>query len=256
MIYLGMISGRVPIIPPFGPDHHICEFTAPCVYLLRNTHVFKAQGAGIVPFGKIFNMTRARDDMRYPLLEWRDVKHLPSTSSSEIPHPEEREELGCWSTRHGNDPNPMRVRSVVDHLKLDISYTRAPTEARNNPSDGNDDFLIFHKLVQFIFPGKPRPPPNGHYEIMSESPLGKRLLPDDHMSCFDYLYFVTSSEIFEWRFSWSPAWTKVATHLHFTDDLVRIVEGYLARAFGSSEDNIPQVFVPFVRFQHSANVSL
>ena len=25
MIYLGTITDRVPIIPPFAPDHHICE---------------------------------------------------------------------------------------------------------------------------------------------------------------------------------------------------------------------------------------
>lgn len=24
MIYLGTISDRIPIIPPFAPDHHIC----------------------------------------------------------------------------------------------------------------------------------------------------------------------------------------------------------------------------------------
>lgn len=181
--------------------------------------------------------------MRYPLLEWRDVKHLPSTSTTEIPDASEREQTGCWSTRHGNDPLPVRVRSMMDHLKLDVAYTRAPTEARNNPSDGEDDFLIFSKLVQFIFPRKPRPPPNGHYTLMSASPLGYRELPDEHMSCFDYLYYVTTSEVYEWRFSWSPAWTRIATHLHFTDDLTRMVEGYLARAFGTFEDNIPQVFI-------------
>lgn len=214
----------------------------------------KAQDAGVVPFGNIFNMSRARDLMRYPLLEWRDVKNLPSMSSTEIPLPEEREELGCWSTRHGNDPYPLRVKWVMDHLKLDISYTRAPTEARNNPSDGNDDFIIFHKMLQFIFPRKPRPPPNGHYEIMTESPLGKRLLPDEHMSCFDYLYYVTTGETYEYKFSWSPAWTKVATHLHFTDDLVKMVEGYLARTFGTSENNIPQVFSFCFFLHYAANV--
>ena len=25
MIYLGSISDRIPIVPPFAPDHHICK---------------------------------------------------------------------------------------------------------------------------------------------------------------------------------------------------------------------------------------
>lgn len=36
MIYLGTISGRVPIVPPFAPDHHIREqslFYARLLYL-------------------------------------------------------------------------------------------------------------------------------------------------------------------------------------------------------------------------------
>jgi len=32
MIYLGRVSDRVPIIPPFGPDHHISKLHLTCIY--------------------------------------------------------------------------------------------------------------------------------------------------------------------------------------------------------------------------------
>ncbi|KDR75121.1 hypothetical protein GALMADRAFT_249034 [Galerina marginata CBS 339.88] len=225
MIYLGMITDRIPIIPPFGPDHHI------------------SHDAGMVPFGDIFNLSRATDAIHRPLLEWRDVKYLPSKDSTVEPKPSEREQIGCWSSRHGNEPRPVRVKSIVDHLNLDISYTRAPTEARNNPSDGNDAFLVFSKLVRYIYPKRPLPPPNGVYTLMEKSPLGHELLPDEHLTCFDFLYYLTSSpETYEWKFSWSPPWLWVATHFHFTDKLVEIVEGYLGRVFGAPKDDLP----PFI----------
>jgi len=209
-----------------------------------------ALDAGVVPFGDIFNLTRARDAMNIPILEWRDVKDLPSLKSDQHVKDEEREHLGCWSTRPGNIPNPLRVSSVVNHLKLDISYTRAPTEARVNPSDGNDDHLVFSKLVRYIYPKRPLPPPNGRYTLMEKSPMGEELLPDKHMTCFDFLYYATSSpETFEWKFSWAPAWTMVGKHMHFTDRMVELASGYLARAFGAFPDRLPPVSSNISSFQ-------
>ncbi|KAF8973027.1 hypothetical protein BDZ97DRAFT_1649427 [Flammula alnicola] len=226
MIFLGIISQRVPIIPPFGPDHHI------------------SYDAGALPFGRIFNLTRARKEMHQPLLEWLDVKHLPSATSVEPPQALEREQLGCWSGRHENDPRPSRVKSVVDNIRLDISYTRAPRQARHNPDDGQDDFLEFNSVVRYIFPRSPLPPPNGHYPLMEASPLGHKLPPDEQMTCFDHLYYATSSpELYEWRFSWSPAWNFVGTHLHFTDDLVTLVKDYLRRVFSRTEDDTIPPFI-------------
>ncbi|KAF8160717.1 hypothetical protein B0H34DRAFT_349230 [Crassisporium funariophilum] len=214
MIYLGTISNRVPIIPPFGPDHHI------------------SGEAGALPFGQIFNLTRLRQAIRQPVLEWLDVKDLPSARSISKPADSELEQLGCWSTRHGNDPKPARVASVMNNLQFDVSYTRAPTAARLNPSDGQDDFLVFSKLVPYIFPHNPLPPPDGSYPLMQPSPLGHRLPPNERLSCFDHLYFTTAgAETYEWRFSWSPVWRFVGTHLHFTDSLVETASGYLSRAF-------------------------
>ncbi len=157
------------------------------------------------------------------------------------PPPSARESLGCWSTRHETDPIPSRVKSVVDNLGLDIAYTRMSQEARYMVTDPHDDFLDFNHIVPFIFPGHPIHPLHS-FPLMEPSPLGHQLPPDEKVSCFDHLYYVTSSrETHEWRFAWSPVWRFVAKHLYFTDTLVDLTRGYLARTFNTRDDNIPPV---------------
>ncbi|KAF9057026.1 hypothetical protein BJ165DRAFT_1536223 [Panaeolus papilionaceus] len=223
MIYLGLITDRIPIVPPFAPDHHI------------------SYDAGAIPFGRIFNLTRLSQTLHKPVLEWHQVKDLPDETSIAEPKPEDRETVGCWSTRHGNEPHPLRVHSFTNNLLLDISYTRAPTAARNNPSDGDDVFLVFQKLAPFIFAKNPRPPLDGYYPLMERSPLGHEVGPDEQLTCFDFLYYMTSSEVYEWRFSWSPVWRFVGRHLYFTDDIMNLAREYLLRAF-ERERTIP----PFI----------
>ncbi|KAJ3518176.1 hypothetical protein NLJ89_g18 [Agrocybe chaxingu] len=212
MIYLGMISDRVPIIPPFGP-HHI------------------SYDAGSLRFSSVFNLTRARRALKRPLLEWHELKEEDSPTSLSEPLPDDREPLGCWSARHEGNPTPIRVKSVIDHLKLDTSYTRVPSNTRHFPDVKTTDFLVFNQLVPYIFPRHPWRP-SSSFPLMEASPLGQRLPPDEQLSCFDFLYYVTSSrELFEWQHSWSPAWRSIATHLRFTDALVDLAQSYLRRAF-------------------------
>ena len=251
MIYLGFLSDRIPIIPPFGPGPHVCE-SCSSVYISTLIHQNrKARSAGLVPFGRIFNLTRARNEIHKPLLEWSDVKDLPSPTLIQSPPDSEREPLGCFSTRPEHDPHPNRVREVVNHLQFDIAYSRVPTSARLNPSNNREDFLVFPKLAPYIFPRRPRPPPRGHFEFMEASPMGHKLPPDEQITCFDYLYYITSSSevVYEWEHSWSPPWVQVAKYLHFTDDLVEIAQGYLWRVFGSSDGIPPVRFIQTVLYR-------
>jgi len=251
MIYLGFLSDRIPIIPPFGPGPHVCE-SCSSVYISTLIHQNrKARSAGLVPFGRIFNLTRARNEIHKPLLEWSDVKDLPSPTLIQSPPDSEREPLGCFSTRPEHDPHPNRVREVVNHLQFDIAYSRVPTSARLNPSNNREDFLVFPKLAPYIFPRRPRPPPRGHFEFMEASPMGHKLPPDEQITCFDYLYYITSSSevVYEWERSWSPPWVQVAKYLHFTDDLVEIAQGYLWRVFGSSDGIPPVRFIQTVLYR-------
>ena len=211
----------------------------------------KAPSAGLVPFSRIFNLTRARNEIHKPLLEWSDVKDLPLSTSIQSPPDSECEPLGCFSARPEYDPRAYKGQEIVDYLRFDIAYSRVPTTTRLNPSNNREDFLVFSNLAPYIFRRRPRPPPHGHFEFMEASPLGQKLPPDEQMSCFDYLYYITSSEVaFEWERSWSPPWVQVAKYLRFTDDLVQIVEGYLRRVFGTSDG------IPPVRFHLNCSLSL
>ncbi|CAA7266954.1 unnamed protein product [Cyclocybe aegerita] len=169
MIYLGLISDRIPILPPFGPHH-------------------MSYDAGALRFSHVFNLKYLRKALNRPILEWHEVKEEDSPSSLREPSSEERESIGCWSTRKEAIANPLRVKSVIDHLKLDIAYTRVPSETRRLPNHENDDFLVFHQLVPYIFPRHPwRPASN--FPLMQASPLGQRQSPYEQVSCFDYLYY-------------------------------------------------------------------
>jgi len=76
--------------------------------------------------------------------------------------------------------------------------------------------------------------------------MGHKLPPDEQLACLDYLYYITSSSevAYEWENSWSPSWVQVGKYLRFTDDLAGIVEGYLRRAFESSDGIPPVRFYP------------
>lgn len=68
LIYLAIITDRVPIIPPFVPSHI-------------------GGDAGSIAFGDIFNTTRLGKSIGIPVVEWKDVK---KSGSSVV------DELGCW----------------------------------------------------------------------------------------------------------------------------------------------------------------
>ncbi|KAF8813882.1 hypothetical protein BYT27DRAFT_7131069 [Phlegmacium glaucopus] len=227
MIYLGTIANRIPIIPPFAPDHHI------------------SSSAGIIPFGDIFDLTHLRKVLRSPILEWRDVKRLPSHnpySTSEI------EDLGCWSTRKENATEPIRAENVVHHLGLDVAYTRVPLQTRFKPSDSEEPHVVFSQLAAIIYPVNPLVSPRS-LPNFAPSPLGHSLGPDDRLTCFDALYYATSGvDVYEWRFSWSPVWQSIARHVKFTQPMLRLGREYLGRAFRVHESQeLPQFIAVHIR---------
>jgi hypothetical protein len=68
LIYLALITERVPIVGPFTPSHII--------------------GAGEILFSEVFDINYLSERIRMPVLEWSKVKNY---SSPEI------EDIGCWS---------------------------------------------------------------------------------------------------------------------------------------------------------------
>lgn len=69
LIYLGIITDRVPIIAMFTPSHI-------------------GGDAPVITFGEVFDIPRFIEETGTPLLEWLDVKD---------PDSEVTDTLGCWN---------------------------------------------------------------------------------------------------------------------------------------------------------------
>jgi hypothetical protein len=220
----------------------ITTFVSLCYFSSKNNllillRAYSASSAGIIPFGDIFDLEHLRHVLRSPILEWRDVKKLPYQnpySTSEI------EELGCWSARNENQTQPIRAENVVHHLGLDVAYTRLPRATRFKPFESEDNHIIFSQLAATVYPVRPLVSSKSLPSFAS-SPLGHSLGPDDTLTCFDFLYYATSGvDVYEWRFSWSPAWQSIARHLKFTQPMLDLGQEYLRRVF-QVQDELPPV---------------
>jgi hypothetical protein len=91
LIYLGLITDRIPVLPVFTPSH-IGGDKPP------------------IAFGDVFDVPRLSKLLGKPVIEWRDVKD---------PKSDQVDDLGCWSVWASvqGDPNP-RDSQVPIHTKL------------------------------------------------------------------------------------------------------------------------------------------
>lgn len=221
---------------------------APAGFTPKLTSCRLAYKAGVLPFSDVFNLTNLRSALKSPVVEWSDVKTLsPLTDPRQkVSHPSNEdakpEPLGCWSVRQPRLNIPIRVLELETVLNVDMSFTRVPPMAffTNNP---NDTYTKFSALAALIQPNYPHPD-SLHQPLMEESRLlGLKLPPEDHLACFDFLYWVTSGFArYEMEMRWSPAWNTVGTHLTFTESLKDITRGYLRRAMELPEDStVPPV---------------
>ncbi|KAF5323560.1 hypothetical protein D9611_005638 [Ephemerocybe angulata] len=207
LIYLGIITDRIPIVAMFTPSH-IGGSVPP------------------IPFGEVFDVPRLREALRRPILEWWEVKN---NSSQEV------DELGCWNVWEAvqyREHYPRR--SVVpDILSLDISYTKAPSWVKLIPNFEHDQHSTFWSLAILGFP-------EGHKDNLVpplESPRNHVLLPpDEQLLCYDYLYYLCAQQPFEFNFDFSPAWRFVGQHMRWTPQLDNLVDQYARRAIGVSDE--------------------
>lgn len=218
----------------------------PCSLIYRSI----AWDGGIITFGEIFDLPHLRAALHKPVLEWKDLKQLPLSTSSKPFDTSEVEEIGCWSTRKEADPHPIPARMFIRHLGLDPSYTRVPGSTRKS-QDKNDDHVVFASLAALVYPptteGQQKSSfslPASGYPVLEAGRLSShKRSPEDKLTCFDFLYYATSgAESFEWNYPWSPAWNQVGRHVRFNWWMVERSEGYLRRAFGLDKDQaIPPV---------------
>ncbi|KAF8993999.1 hypothetical protein BDQ17DRAFT_1311884 [Cyathus striatus] len=219
MIYIATLSDRVPIVPPFAPNDHV------------------PNSSGVIYFGDIFNLTHLQATIQTPILEWRQVKEPPPDSSTN------REQLGCWSTRNIDETKPYIAENMLNHLGLDVSYTRVPDEVRTK-KNLKEVHVIFSELAALAYPEHPSVNVL-NLPLMYPSPMDSKLVPDQHLACFDSLYYVTSARTFEWEYPWSPAWNIIGKNLPFTERVVTMAKNYLTMAF--EVDRIPPFIAVHVR---------
>ncbi|KAJ7103376.1 hypothetical protein B0H15DRAFT_209997 [Mycena belliarum] len=214
LIYLGLITERIPIIPEFIPSH-IGGHVPP------------------IPFGEVFDVPRLRNALGVSVLEWRDVKQHNSTVL---------EPLGCWNTWEavqGREKFPRRSRSIND-LNLDISFTRAPDWIKIIPNFEHDQHAFFWALAALSYPT------TREANLVTPLPSPKQnvsLPPDEHLLCYDYLYYVSAHQPYELEYDYSPVWRFVGKHMHWTPTLERLATDYVRQAIGMTENTPVPPFI-------------
>ncbi|KAF8506766.1 hypothetical protein F5888DRAFT_1896221 [Russula emetica] len=208
LIYLAMLTERVPIIGPFTPSHISGD-------------------AGNVLFSDVFDIDYLSDKIGMRVLEWHEVKNL-STPAPEI------EDIGCWSVWQAvqvREPTPRNTNALALQ-GLDISFTAGPKSLQKFPGNPHDPSAHFWSIASLFYsPGREESliPPQ------ASEVHGAVLPPDEHLACVDYLYYVCAHTSFEYEHDLSPAWRFVAKNFRWTNRLQAIADGYLRRIFNVSE---------------------
>ncbi|KAG1743338.1 uncharacterized protein EDB91DRAFT_1275488 [Suillus paluster] len=204
LIYLALITERIPIIPKF-----------------LSSHIDKSEPP--FPFGEVIDVPRLSQAIGIPLLEWHEVKD----SESQV-----LDDLGCWSVwetvrKNKGDPYP-RGSPTLSRLKLDISWTRTPDWIKLTPPGIEDDHASFWSLATLGFPEARS---NNLQSTNHPSPQHQvSLPPDDQVLCFDYLYYVGAHHTWEWELDYSPAWRFVGQHMRWTASIERLADAHARRA--------------------------
>ncbi|KAJ7446410.1 hypothetical protein B0H11DRAFT_2084608 [Mycena galericulata] len=221
LIYLGLITDRVIVLPNYTPTH---------IGFHHRT----------LRFGEVFDIPRLQRALgpRKQILEWHEIK---DSNSSVI------DDLGCWSvwqTVQTFEKQP-RGGDVIASLNLDVSYTQVPKMVKMN-DNVNDRHSTFWALASLGFSSTRAaslvPPfPSSKHNIS--------LPPDEHMLCYDTLYSVAAHKPFELLIAdYSPAWRRVGQHMRWTAALEQLGEEYIRRTLGVREvEPIPPFLSVHVR---------
>lgn len=210
LIYLALITERIPIIAKFIPSH--VDSSAPPF-----------------AFGEVFDIPRLSQAIGSPVIEWHEVKD----SESEV-----LDDLGCWSVWQSvqEDPHP-RGSPSLNWLRLDISWTKTPDWVKLTPPGvpgDNDKHASYWSLATLGFPQTR----SDNLELTNlPSPQHQvSLPPDDHLLCFDYLYYVGVQNAWEWEADYSPVWRFVGQHMHWNASLERLADQHARRAMNVPAD--------------------
>ncbi|KAH9081712.1 hypothetical protein EDB83DRAFT_2539272 [Lactarius deliciosus] len=209
LIYLAMLTERVPIIGPFTPSHI-------------------GGDAGNILFSEVFDIEFLSKTIGIPVLEWSEVKNSSS---------EEVEDLGCWSVWQAVRviEGVPRVTNALSLQGLDISYTAGPTWLQKIPGYEHDPHAHFWSIASLLYSPERE---NNLKEPQPSKVHGAVLPPDEHLACFDYLYYVCAHTSFEFERDISPSWRFVARHFRWAPRLQNIADGYLRRIFKVPDNEV------------------
>ncbi|TCD62408.1 hypothetical protein EIP91_006936 [Steccherinum ochraceum] len=207
LLYLGKITDRVSVIGTFTPSHI-------------------GGDAPPIPFGEVFNVSKFIQDSDVPMVEWDEVKN---------PDSETIDAIGCWNVWEAVQyyEHYPRGSAIPDWLGLDISYTRGPDWLKLIPNYEHDKCSTFWALARLAYPqdrnksiGNAQPSPQYHITLD----------PDEHMLCYDYLYYACAQQSFEFDYDYAPQWKDVGKHLYWSDHVADTAALYVKQLLGYPED--------------------
>ncbi|KAL4252409.1 hypothetical protein ABKN59_004871 [Abortiporus biennis] len=163
---------------------------------------------------EIFDIPRLERALQLPVLEWQQVK---DRNSSEV------DGLGCWNIYQVDDlhaQGPRQSRNVMD-LKLNISYILAPQNVKLIPGFEHDQHSSFWTLAPLAYS-------ESRKKALEYIPhTGSSLLPDEHLLCYDYLFYVCADVPFEYENDDYPVWDIVLKHFRWSSKIEKIGNDYL-----------------------------
>ncbi|KAJ7732474.1 hypothetical protein DFH07DRAFT_846465 [Mycena maculata] len=210
LVYLALLTERVPILPFFTPSH----ITEGGKYDVPS-----------IDFGDVFDVDRLRKELGKPVLEWWQVKDRNNQSL---------DALGCWNVWQAvlSKNTAPHWSKAPEALKLDISYTIAPTWIRLIPT-GDNLHMTFTALMSLAFPRKRKQAIQQAIQQPALSPILKASLPpSEQLLCFDNLYWLSTVEPHEMEHDYSPAWRFVGQHFHWAPRVEALARTHLRQAFG------------------------
>jgi len=88
LIYIGLLSSRIPVLPPFHAVHHFSVDVQPLI------------------FGDIFDIPYLVSQIHSPVLQWSDIKiadYFGTNYTTEQLQSGDEEKLSCWTMYEGYD---------------------------------------------------------------------------------------------------------------------------------------------------------
>jgi len=133
---------------------------------------------------------------------------------------------------------PPREGRIPEAFNLDVSWTPVPwgnqvpkpealdyntnaaaslatTQGREAGIEASKQFLD-HLTIQMKNITEDEKEGDPATEIPLKNHGGHQLYPEEHLVCYDYLYFMATYAEFEWWQEWTPAWEDVGRYLHWS----------------------------------------